>query len=387
MADVTEFSIFAGDLSTYFQGTDSPEEFTRNLFAHIYKGSTEETDPYVHDMEKRTLKAYYYGDNNITNVAKHIAGKLDLGAFAEFVKLDAEDSVTTLCETFSETCPDISDATYGMVLAERFQSIINTAAQGRRKKRSTAATHITPISETASEVIRQPQEKYGFYLVSEEGSTCPNDGCTHSLFTNENGHLGLLYEVVIIDPDDSTDDPNNMIALCPECAARYRLGNNPLWTLRMKEIKKQFQENASDKEMLSEQKVQEGVRRVLGKIPDMHPDKPVDLNYDPVMLRKKIEPDNIPLYLKTKGYVNYYFNCVHETFQNMGREGILRFKPFCEQVKLNYLNLKEEGRDQTTIFKQMTDWLQSGTNEDREYCEIVISYFIQKCEVFDVITE
>lgn len=387
MADVTEFSIFAGDLSTYFQGTDSPEEFTRNLFAHIYKGSTEGTDPYVHDMEKRTLKAYYYGDNNITNVAKHIAGKLDLGAFAEFVKLDAEDSITTLCETFGETCPDIADTTYGMVLAERFQSIINTAAQGRRKRRKAPAAETEAETVIGIESERAPQEKYGFYLVSEEGSTCPNDGCTHSLFTNENGHLGLLYEVVVIDPDDSSDDPNNMIALCPECAARYRLGNNPIWTLRMKEIKKQFQENASDKEMLSEQKVQEGVRRVLGKIPDMHPDKPVDLNYDPVMLRKKIEADNVPLYLKTKGYVNYYFNCVHETFQDMGREGILRFKPFCEQVKLNYLNLKEEGRDQTTIFKQMTDWLQSGTNEDREYCEIVISYFIQKCEVFDVITE
>ena len=35
----------------------------------------------------------------------------------------------------------------------------------------------------------------------------------------------------------------------------------------------------------------------------------------------------------------------------------------------------------------MVDWLQRGTNEDRGACEVVISYFIQKCEVFDVIAE
>lgn len=389
MADATEFSVFAEGLSTYFQGSYTPEEFTRQLFAHIYTGSTENTDPYVHDMEKRTLKGHYYAEHDITNTAKHIAGKLDLGSFAEFVKLDSVDSVTSLCDTFRESCPDITADTYEMDLAERFQTIINTAAQRKRRKRNTPTADVAAKAETAieSEPPRPPQEKYGFYLVSEEGSTCPNDGCTHSLFTNENGHLGLLYEVVIIDPDESADDPNNMIALCPECAARYKLGNYPLWTYRMREIKKQFQENASDKELLSEQKVQDGVRKVLAKIPAMRPDHPVDLNYDPVMLRKKIEPDNISLYLKTQAHVNYYFNCVHETFQEMGREGLLRFKPFCEQVKINYLNLKEQGRGQQQIYRQLTDWLQSGTNEERDYCEIVISYFIQKCEVFDVITE
>ena len=155
----------------------------------------------------------------------------------------------------------------------------------------------------------------------------------------------------------------------------------------MKEIKKQFQMEASDSELLSEQQVQEGVRRIVGKVPKLHPMGPVDLNYDPVILRKKIEPENVTLYLKAQGQVNYYFNIVHETFQQMGREGELRFKPFCEQVKLNYLTLKEEGRDQPYIFRKLTDWLQQGTNEERENCEVIISYFIQKCEVFDVIAE
>ena len=211
MADGTDFSVFAGNLSVYFQGTDDPIEFTRKLFAKIYKGSINETDPYVADLDRRALKGYYYGEHDITTVAKHISGDLDLGEFAEFVKLESEDSINSLCETFAETCPDISDVTYGMVLAERFQTIIKTAAEGKRKRRTAqppAVIDNQPLLPAAP-----PQDKHGFYLVAEEGSVCPNDGCTHNLFTSENGHLGLLYDVVVIDPDESADDPNNLIAL------------------------------------------------------------------------------------------------------------------------------------------------------------------------------
>lgn len=389
MTNATEFSIFAGNLSTYFQNTDTPEEFARNLFAHIYKGSTDGTDTYVHDIEKRTLKGYIYAEHDITTIAKHIAGNLDLGAFAQFVKLDAEDSVNSLCEAFREMCPDVTDSTYGMVLAERFQTIINNATKRKRrkKKNSTTDSNVESGTNDKNASDNSQLQKYSFYLISEEGSICPNDGCTHSLFTNENGHLGFLYKVVIIDPSESTEDPNNMIALCPECAERYKLGYDSHRVLRMKKIKEQLQENTSDKELLSEQKIQDGIRKVLTKIPSMHPDHPVDLNYDPVMLRQKIEPENVSLYLKAQGHVNYYFSCVHETLQEMGREGVLRFKPFCEQVKINYLNLSEQGRNQQQIYRKLTDWLQSATNEEREYCEIIISYFIQKCEVFDVITK
>ncbi len=393
MADVTDFSVFAGNLAVYFQGDSDPIEFTRSLFAHIYKGSINETDPFVDDLEKRALKGYFYGEHDITTVAKHIAKDLDLGVFAESVKLDAEDSITELCNIFSETCPDITETTYGMVLAERFQTIINEAAKAKRKRKKKDSqppiavdTH-PPVPVEIQPLGVSPQDKHGFYLVAEEGSVCPNDGCTHTLFTNENGHLGLLYEVVAIDPKESADDPNNLIALCPECAAKYKAFPMPLSIYRMKEIKKQFQMETADEELLSEQKIQEGVRRIVGKVPQLHPMGPVDLNYNPVMLRQKIEPQNVTLYLKAQAHVNYYFNIVHETLQQMSREGQLRFKPFCEQVKMQYLGMKENGRSQPYIYRKLTDWLQQGTNEERENCEVLISYFIQKCEVFDVITE
>lgn len=51
------------------------------------------------------------------------------------------------------------------------------------------------------------------------------------------------------------------------------------------------------------------------------------------------------------------------------------------------MNLNDMGLSQDEIFEKMVDWLQDATHENRSSCEVIISYFIQKCEVFDAITE
>ena len=70
-----------------------------------------------------------------------------------------------------------------------------------------------------------------------------------------------------------------------------------------------------------------------------------------------------------------------------GIRRVLRYKPFCLQVRMTYINLSDMGLSQDKIFEKMVDWLQDATHEDRNSCEVIISYFIQKCEVFDAITE
>lgn len=71
----TEFEVFAQKLATYFQGTLSPEEFTRTLFKKIYLNPNGDT--LLHDMEPRTLRGYFYGEHNITTLAKKINKDLD----------------------------------------------------------------------------------------------------------------------------------------------------------------------------------------------------------------------------------------------------------------------------------------------------------------------
>jgi len=53
------------------------------------------------------------------------------------------------------------------------------------------------------------------------------------------------------------------------------------------------------------------------------------------------------------------------------------------QIKTHFLLLKKQGINQKEIFEAMVTWLQKQTRQDsREASEIIISYFIQNCEIF-----
>ena len=106
----TEFSVFAGKLATYFQGEESPEEFTRTLFEKIYLNS--KGDTLLHDMEARRLRGFFYGERDITYLAKMISGDLDSGYFEGFIDTETDDTINGLCTDFAVECPGINETNF-----------------------------------------------------------------------------------------------------------------------------------------------------------------------------------------------------------------------------------------------------------------------------------
>lgn len=376
----TEFSVFAQTLAVTFRGDTKPEDFAKELFQAIYLPATED-DP-VDETLPRTYRSYYYGQRNITDLARGIADSLDPASFASVYTTETDASVTYLCEAFLEECPEITEDNYNHQIAERFRKIIvKAAATQKRKKPSTAkAVESIPVAPPSL------KSRHGVYLVTEAGN-CPNDGCTRSLYIRNNGRLEMVYEVVVIDPDLPEDNTDNLIALCPTCCARYTTSRNPDSIRRMKAIKRMLLDASEAHEITADQSVQDGIRFVVERIPHLPKPLNVDLNYDPVPVRRKIETGNDMLYSKAQAHVNIYYPAVNDAFMDLSTEGRLRFDPFCRQVRTIYLGLKDQGYDQDTIYFHMTKWLNEVTNGNWNACEIVISYFIQKCEVFDVIPE
>lgn len=377
----TEFSDFAKKLSVTFMGSSPPAEFAKALFAAIYLPISEDSP--VEEMLLRTYKGYYYGSSNITRLAKQISGSLDLASFADEYTTETEASVDALCVAFAEDCPGINADNYSNMIAARFQRIIlNAASPQKRTKKLPTAT----AAESVPVVSSSLKNRYGVYLVTEVGN-CPNDGCTRSLYVRNNNQLEMVYDVAVIDPALPDDNTDNLIAMCPTCCARYNTGRTPDSIRRMKSIKKILLDTCDAHEITADQTVQEGIRFVIERIPQLPKLDNVDLNYDPVPVRRKIETSNDMLYSKAKSHVNIYYLAVNDVFMDLSTEGRLRFDPFCRQVRNTYLGLKDQGYDQDTIYFHLTKWLHETTNGNWNACEIVISYFIQKCEVFDVIPE
>lgn len=382
----TEFKVFAQKLATYFQGDMSPEEFTRTLFKKIYLNPNGDT--LLYDMEPRTLRGYFYGEHDITNLAKKINTDLDSKFFEEFIDTETEDTIHGLCAEFDDVCTGINKDNFKQKIAERFKQIIRNAATTKRKGKKTAAL-VPQSQETIAVATVQPsiKEQYGALLVAEGRSVCPNDGCSTPLFVNVGGQLGANYEVTFIDPSVPEIRMENLIALCPACHSKYITGRTDEQVQRLLHIKKSLVDDYEARKTVSMQKVEDGIRKVLEKIPRMQAPANIDLNYNPVALREKIAADNLMIYLKAKTNVNVYYSEVKNVFTELNAERVFRYKPFCLQVRMTYVNLSDMGLSQDEIFEKMVDWLQDATHEDRSSCEVIISYFIQKCEVFDAITE
>jgi hypothetical protein len=147
--------------------------------------------------------------------------------------------------------------------------------------------------------------------------------------------------------------------------------------------------------------IEEGVDRLLRKIQDdlieLSDDdlQALRLNYDPVKVRQKIPGDTREqrkLLKKVLENVRENYSLVENNLKNLNKEQVLRQRVFSAQIKNLFIDFDEttfdgEPLSQTVIFDKLVDWLHRNTDEDVEICAIVVSYFIQSCEVFDAISE
>jgi len=67
---------------------------------------------------------------------------------------------------------------------------------------------------------------------------------------------------------------------------------------------------------------------------------------------------------------------------------LLKFDLLASEIKTADLKSAGNTEDKIIIFNSMVSWMKSKiTNTSKEVCEVMVSYFIQNCEVFDEISE
>ena len=54
------------------------------------------------------------------------------------------------------------------------------------------------------------------------------------------------------------------------------------------------------------------------------------------------------------------------------------------QIRTHYLLLRKQNQNQKEIFDALVEWMTKRTNQNNyEAAEIIVSYFVQNCEVFE----
>lgn len=229
--------------------------------------------------------------------------------------------------------------------------------------------------------IEGAQRRFMELLFAQAGSKCPNLNCVNPLVTiDDAGQSKRVGKVVVIDPDKDHAAEENLIVLCPGCADLYS-GKNTEKISILESIKLNIRKSYADAAILDITGMEDEIRRVLQKMARASAASLQQGIKEPLTISQKITED-VALETEVTGHVTLWFNFIDDELINMDYSQNWTFERVRHEVKGQYLNLTGRNWSQDEIFEHLTQWLVDSTHEKRRACAAVISYFIQKCEVF-----
>ena len=229
--------------------------------------------------------------------------------------------------------------------------------------------------------------KYGSYLLAETEHCCPFPGCGRSLTISENGRTIDSFEVSLIDKTKAPE-VNNLLALCPRCHATYQLDDSKAICKELRGVKTVLATHKQSVNLLDDLPLEKGIIGVIRRIKKLSEKDLFDASLDPKEIRQKISPaENMALYISVSGYVSTYFIRIREIMTNLDKSGEIDYDEIQDQMHALYKRLKKKSKSQIEIFNEISGKIHKFTLQEDTYCQIVVAYFIQSCEVFDAITE
>jgi hypothetical protein len=238
-------------------------------------------------------------------------------------------------------------------------------------------------------------------LLAEVNNFCPL--CGKRLFEEKMKNSVKLYQVAHIYPHSPTDEQlvtlegvpvaediesfENKIVLCFDCHKKQDLHPQKEEYMRLYNIKQQLMRRTKALDDASTMPIEDEIEGVLKGLRDIDIEKLIPLSYEAISVDRKIKRENGILLNDIRDKVVRYFPFVQETFKNIDKTGYRRFDTIANEIKTCFLKVNSNELSQEAIFSELVAWLNNKTQHQSEKaCEIIISFFVQNCEVFDAFT-
>ncbi len=243
-------------------------------------------------------------------------------------------------------------------------------------------------------------------LLQQVNQECPL--CHISLIASVRGKTIYRYAVTRIFPEEcpadnesefaelhnkptNINDITNKICLCDNCATNYLYAPSietydKLYRIKWSSLNHSGLRKASDQVPLDDK-----IIHILSNIKETDIDS-IDFStfrMKPLKIKQKIAPTNKTLMkaINDDNAAYYFFIKEHLSQQDTIRGS---FKKIAHAVQLCFDELSEKTADQDEIYNALIQWIldtQHLSNYYRTAAHIVISFFVQNCEVFDEIPE
>lgn len=246
---------------------------------------------------------------------------------------------------------------------------------------------------------KKPTENMGLILFDEVGGLCPQ--CNKPLMKRSKGQMIKLYEIAHIYPNSplpheiellkdeirlnkDEDHEDNLIALCRDC---HKVFDNPRTVEGYREmfaIKQGLQSISKIKNGWFENSLDDEINKVVDALASYSGEALAVLSLDVMKVDEKANNTLHSLTkLKIKNNIKYFYSSIKDKFGELDKIQPYTSDKIYSQVKTYYIQLKRDGLDQTQIFSALTEWIGKVSNSgNTEVSEILISFFVQNCEVY-----
>lgn len=303
-----------------------------------------------------------------------------------FNKIKFEDAIfeipeqekIKIVEELNRTGIQTTLKTFEQTVSELFYEIISDIASGKKQEK---------VSLNTNSGQKDLEQKYGLSLLQECNSLCPLPECSKPLYVKKDEEKQPYFQIIQINPQKPYDRLYNLLAVCPECAAKLNMQKTEHDILRLAEIKQRMQKNENILELSVEEKIGQDITSLIEKITNAESTELSELNYSPIELNKKFLPSEHLLEDEIKPRVVKYFNFINELLKQKVEKENFNETKFRKAVKHIYENLESEKIEKTQIFVAISERFYNMSKTSHIACHILASYFVQSCEIFKEVAQ
>lgn len=236
-------------------------------------------------------------------------------------------------------------------------------------------------------------------LLAEVNHFCPL--CHKPLIEQKGNRKYKKYQIAHIYPHSATPEQRiilagvpkesdiesrgNLIPLCKDCHGRQDFHTTRDDYLRLRATKLECAGRYQAKIAAYDSPLEPGIKALMEALSKFSGKEKISLSLDPLMVKQKVG-DGL-LCRKILHSVTQYFSFVQNEFKRLEIEKHCKFELIASQIRQYFLRTEKFELFQDQIFNQIVEWIMEKTQSSREASEIVVSFFVQNCEVFRALTK
>lgn len=207
-----------------------------------------------------------------------------------------------------------------------------------------------------------------------------------SMYNEQNGRCYLCQRPVSL--ERNKDDSMSLYEL-EKVAGKKTVGICPSCLKKLKKDGGSFAVCEKPRFEFSDEMIEEKLADALGKLEKMDDEElEPQLNYAGLKISRKIDKKKYPAFChKVSDNVARYYPMMQKMFSDYDGEDGNSFLRLSYKMRDLFLQIKYKNDDPSFVFDALVDEVERKVKTDRLVSELIVSFFVQNCEVFDEIPE